>query len=185
MKTDCLANVYRFPLRHNAPEFAIFASQMTTKYGFSSVHDQLVRDLTGAYPTKWEDFQSANILREDFFTLPKPHPNAVLNLFKAENIRFAISFAAYHASIGSLSALMSNRPSTNLPPRTLATTIHGMHVLQSSASDAVRMALYEEYLWVCDNEGCTLNVEIGHAEVRTVAMEKIYSTVIGQREGDY
>ena len=185
METDRLADIYRFPPRHDAPEFAVFASliRMTTKYGFSSVRDQLVRDLRGAYPTKWEDFQSANVLGEDFFALPKPHPNAVLNLFEAENVRFAIPFAAYRASIGGFSALMSDRPGTALPPRTLATTIYGMHVLRSSASGAVRMALYGEYLRVCPDEGCILNVEIGHTEARMVAMEKIYSVVIGQREG--
>ena len=156
---------------------------MTTRYGFSTVRDQLVRDLRGAYPTKWEDFQRGNVLGEDFFALPKPHPNAVLNLFEAEKVRFAIPFAAYRASIGGFSALMSDKPGATLPPRTLATTIHGMHVLRSSASDATRMALYGEYLRVCPDEGCVLNVEIGHVEARMAAMEKIYSAVVGQREG--
>ena len=156
---------------------------MTTKYGFSSVRDQLVEGLRGAYPTKWEDFQGAKVLGEDVFGSPKPHPNAVLNLFEAGNVRVAIPFAAYRASIGGVSALMSDKPGSVLPPRTLATTIHGMHVLRSSASDAARVAVYREYPRVCPDKACVLNVEISLAEERMMAMEKIYSTVVGQREG--
>ena len=156
---------------------------MTTKYGFSSVRDQLVEDLRGAYPTKWEDFQGAKVLGEDVFGSPKPHPNAVLNLFEAGNVRVAIPFAAYRASIGGVSALMSDKPGSVLPPRTLATTIHGMHVLRSSASDAARVAVYREYPRVCPDKACALNVENSLAEERMMAMERIYSVVIGQREG--
>ena len=156
---------------------------MTTKYGFTSVRDQLVEDLRGAYPTKWEDFQGAKDLGEDIFGSPKPHPNTVLNLFEAENVRVAVPFAAYRASIGGVSALMSYKPGTILPPRTLATTIHGMHILRSSASDAARVAVYREYPRVCPDKSCALSVEDSLAEERMVAMERIYSVVIGQREG--
>ena len=153
---------------------------MTTKYGFSSVRDQLVKDLKSAYPTTWGDFQSARVLGEDFFRSPKPHPNAVLNLFEAENVRFAIPFAAYRASIGGFSGLMSDGHGAVLPRRTLATTVHGMHVLRSSASDAMRMAVYGGSLLVCADEECILNVEV---EERRVAIERIYSVATGQREG--
>ena len=172
----------RFPPRHEAPEFTVFASllRMTTKYGISSVRDQLVKDLKGAYPTKWEDFQSAKVLGEDFFGSPKPHPNAVLNLFEAENVRFAVPFAAYRASIGGFSSLVSDGHGAVLPRRTLAAAVHGMDVLRSYASDAMRVAVYGGSLQVCAEEGCILNVEV---EERMVAMERVYSAVTGQREG--
>ena len=54
---------------------------MTTKYGFIDVREQLIEDLRSAYPTEWEDFKAAKVLGEDVFGLPRPHPNAVLNLF--------------------------------------------------------------------------------------------------------
>ena len=154
---------------------------MTTKYGFSSVRDQLVEDLSGAYPTKWEGFQGAKVLGEDVFGSPKPHPNAVLNLFEAENVGVAIPFAAYRASIGGVSALMSDKPGAVLPRRTLAATIHGMHVLRASASHAARVVVY--YPLVCPDKACALNVKISLAEERMAATEKVYSAVIGQREG--
>ena len=88
---------------------------MVTKYGFSDVREQLVDDLKNAYPTKWEDFQTAKVLGEDVFGSPKPHPNAVLNLFLEQKIKLALPFTTYRASIGGFSALVSDEPSAVLP----------------------------------------------------------------------
>ena len=177
----------RFPARHEVPEFTVFASllRMTTSYGFSDIRDQLIKDLKGAYPTRWEDFQTAKILGEDIFGTPKPHPNAVLNLFEAQNVRFAIPFAAYRASIGGFTALMSDKPGTVLPRRTLATTIHGMHVIRSLASHAARVAIYGGDLWPreCHGGRCVLNIEIDRTKEWAEALEKIYNSFIDEREG--
>ncbi|KAF9646059.1 hypothetical protein BDM02DRAFT_321441 [Thelephora ganbajun] len=174
-----------FPARHEVPEFTVFASlfRMTTKYGLSDVRDQLIKDLKSAYPTKWEDFRTAKVLGEDVFGSPKPHPNAVLNLFEVQNVRFAIPFAAYRASTGGFLALISDKPGTVLSRHTLATTIHGMHVLQSVASHVARVAAYGGKLWVCTNEACALNAGISPIEKKMEAMGKIYDAMVGQREG--
>lgn len=92
-----------------------------TKYGFSGVRYQLLEGIKGVYPTKWKVFRIVNVLGEDVSGSPKPHPNAVLNLFEAQNVRFAIPFAAYRAPAGGFSSLMSDKPGTVLPRRTLAT----------------------------------------------------------------
>ena len=97
---------------------------MATKYGFSDIHEQLVEDLKGAYPTKWEDFQIAKVLGKDVFSLPKPHPNTVFNLFLEQNIKFMLPFATYQTSIGGFSALTSYEPGAVLPCLTLASIIH-------------------------------------------------------------
>ena len=159
---------------------------MTTKYGFSEVRDQLLKDLRGAYPTKWEDFQNTKVLGGDVFGLPKPHPNAVLNLFEAQNVRFAIPFAAYRASTGSFSALMSNSPGVTIPPRRiLATTIHGMHVLRSMASHVARVVAHGGDLGECPDKSplCALNVETGRIKERKEALEKVYNLLVDEREG--
>jgi len=92
----------RFPARHKVPEFTTFASllRMTTKYGFSDVREGLVEDLKRAYPTKREDPRTEKVLGEDIFGSPKPHPNAVLNLFLEQNIKFALPLATYRAALG-------------------------------------------------------------------------------------
>ena len=156
---------------------------MTTKYGFSDIRDQLIKDLKGAYPTRWEDFQTAKILGEDIFGLPKPHPNAVLNLFETQDVRFAIPFAAYRASIGGSPALMSDTPGTALPRHTLATTIHGMHVIRSLASTAARAIAYRGSLPVCPDKICVLNVGIHPIEKRMEVLEEIYGSIVDEREG--
>ena len=156
---------------------------MTTKYGISNVRDQLVKDLKGAYPTKWEDFRSAKVLGEEVFGSPKPHPNSVLNLFEAQGLKFAIPFAAYRASIGGLSALVSDKPGTVLPRRTLATTIYGMHILKSNAVHAARTIAYWGDLWVCPDKGCLLGVDTNPIKSRLEAIGKLYEAVVDQREG--
>ncbi|KAF9649375.1 hypothetical protein BDM02DRAFT_3230627 [Thelephora ganbajun] len=86
-----------FLARNKIPEFATFTSllRIATKYGFSDICEGLVEDLKGAYPTKWEDFETAKVLSEDVFGLPKPHPNVVLKLFLEQRIKFASPFTAY------------------------------------------------------------------------------------------
>ena len=174
----------RFPPRHEVPEFSVFASllRMTTKYGFSDVRDQLIKDLKGAYPTNWEDFRGAKAPGEDVFGSPKPHPNAVLNLFEAQNVKFAIPFAAYRASIGGFQALMNEKPGTVLSHRALAGAVQGTHTLSVSASNIARIVVYG-HLLVCHVEGCNLNVDIRPGERRVEALEKVYSEMIDKREG--
>ena len=164
----------------------MFASllRMTTKYGFSNVRDQLIKDLEGAYPTKWASFQVAKVLGEDVFGSPKPHPNTVLNLFEAQNVKFAIPFAAYRASIGGFQTLMNNKPGTVLSRRTLANTSQGFHNLLAAASHLARSVSYGGHLSVCPDETCTLNVDMNSSNgKRTEAAERVYLAVIDQREG--
>jgi len=174
-----------FPPRHEVPEFTVFASllRMTTKYGFSNVRAQLVKDLEGAYPTKWEDFWSAKVLGEDVFGSPKPHPNAVLNLFETQKLKFAVPFAAYRASIGGFVGLMSDKPGTVLPRHTLATAIYGMHMLQSMAARAARVVAYGGDLWVCPEKMCVLSVDTSPIKPRMEAMGKVYEAMISPRKG--
>ena len=158
---------------------------MTTKYGFSEVRDQLLKGMRGAYPTKLEDFQSAKVLGEDVFGSPKPHPNAVLNLFEAQNVRFAVPFAAYRASIGGFSSLVSESPGTVLPRWTLASTIHGMHLLRSMAASTARIVTHGVHLGVCPDKSsrCALNVEINPMEERKKVLERVHGSFVGEREG--
>ena len=78
---------------------------MATKYGFSDVREQLVDGIKGAYPTKWEDFDTTQVLGEAVFGSPQPHPNTVLNLFLELKVKIASPFAAYRAALGGLPSL--------------------------------------------------------------------------------
>ena len=156
---------------------------MTTKYGFSDVRDRLTEGLKGAYPTKWEDFIDATVLGEEVFGSPKPHPNAVLNLFEAQDVRFAIPFAAYRASLGGFRALMSDEPGAVLSRSTLARTAQGMLTMSTSTSNIARAVAYRGHLSLCPDRGCILNVDINSGEKMTKALEKVYLAMVDKREG--
>ena len=164
----------------------MFASllRMTTKYGFSNVRGQLLKDIKSAYPTKWEAHQTAEVLGEDVFESPEPHPNAVLNLFVAQDVRFAIPFAAYRASLCGFSSLISDKSDTMLPRHTLASTIHGRgEILRVMTQAAHTVAHKEKLLSVCPDEACILNVGIKPMERRMEALTKLHNMMIGEREG--
>ena len=157
---------------------------MTAKYGFSDVREQLVEDLKGAYPTKWEDFEAATVLGENIFGSPRPHPNAVLNLFLEQNIRFALPFAAYRATIGGFSSLISNEPGAVLPRLALATIIHGVEKIRHMIVQASHSAVWNGNHKVCKQRACVLNTGINPTERRTEALKKVFAIMVDRSKGD-
>ena len=157
---------------------------MATKYGFSDVREALVEDLKDAYPTKWEDFEAARVLGEDVFGSPKPHPNAVLNLFLEQNIKFALPFAAYRATLGGLPALISDTPDTVLPRLPLASIIHGMGAMKRVTMLAAHSLVYLSDLGVCPDKLCILHVRGSSTGGRNEALHELFSIVLSGSEGD-
>jgi len=115
-----------------------------------------------------------------FFRIAQTASQRGVESFRGGECQIRDPFCPYRASIGGFSGLMSDGHGAVLSRRTLATTVHGMHVLRSSASDTVRMTVYGGCLQFCRDEECISNVEV---EERAVAMERVYSAVTGQREG--
>ena len=148
---------------------------MVTKYGFSDVREQLVEDLESAYPTKWEDFQTAKVLGEDVFGSPKPHPNAVLNLFLEQSIKFALPFAAYRASLGGFPSLVSNKPGTVLPRPTLTSITYGTGAIKRTMAIAAH-TICTVRLGVCVEKVCALKAGID--------VLKIFDVMLPRIEGD-
>ncbi|KAF9646652.1 hypothetical protein BDM02DRAFT_2983215 [Thelephora ganbajun] len=175
-----------FPARHKVPEFTTFTSllRMATKYGFSNVREGLVEDLKGAYPTKWEDFETAKVLGENVFGSPKPHPNAVLNLFLEQRIKFALPFAAYRAALGGFSSLVSNEPGVALPRLTLATIIYSMEKIRHEMVRASHWIVYKRNLRVCPQKACSLNVGINPIERRMEVLKKVFDFMVDKSKGD-
>ena len=164
----------------------MFASllRMTTKYGFSNVRDQLVKDVKGAYPTNWETYQTNEVLGEDIFGSPKPHPNAVLNLFLEQSIKFALPFAAYRAGLGGPSALISDKPGTVLPRFALVSVPHGIGLMRRVMTIAAYSIVYNGNLKVCREKACVLNAGVDNTEGRMKALEKIFDVMVARSEGD-
>ena len=157
---------------------------MTTKYGVSDVREQLVEDLKGAYPTEWKAYQAAEVLGEDVFGSPKPHPNSVLNLFTEQGIKFALPFAAYRATLGGVSSLISDTPGTLLPRLTLASTIYGMGVMRSRLTQLAYSIVCDTSSVVCPQRVCVLNVGINPLERRMEALKKIFVIMANNNNDD-
>jgi len=157
---------------------------MTTKYGFSDVCEQLVDSIKGAYPTKWEGTVLAGVLGEDVFGSPKPHLNAVLNLFIEQNIKFALPFAAYQAARCGFSPLISNGPGTVLPRLTLASACRGVEVIWARLAGLAHSVVCHMSLEDFRDRTCAVNVDTNPPERRMGALNKIYDTMVKGGKGD-
>ena len=157
---------------------------MATKYGYSDVREGLVEDLKRAYPTEWEDFETAKVLGEDVFGSPKPHPNAVLNLFLEQRIKFALPFAAYRAALCGPSSLANDKRGTVLPRLTLASIIDGMGEIRRFMTHAAHGIAYVGNLSVCPERACVLNVGINRAGRRMEALRRVSDVMVNKSEGD-
>ena len=99
-------------------------------------------------------------------------------------VGFAIPFAAYRASLGGFSALMSDEPGTSLPPYTLASTIHGDGKIRRVMTQAADTIAYKKtLLTVCPDKACTLNIGIKSMERRMEVLTKLHDAMICEREG--
>jgi len=156
---------------------------MTTKYALSIVREGLVEDLKAAYPTKWEDFETAKVLGEDTFGSPKPHPNAILNLFLEQKIKFALPFAAYRAGLCGPSSLSDDKPGRALPRLTLVSIIHGMGEIRRAMTHAAHGVAYVENLGICPQMTCVL-YSINTTEQRAEALKKISDAIVKRSDGD-
>ena len=157
---------------------------MTAKYGFSNIHEALIEDIKAAYPTKWEDFQAAKVLGEDLFGLPKPHPNAVLNLFLEQKIEFALPFAAYRASLAGFLDLVSDKPGMVIPRLTLASIIHGMGKMYRGYIISAYSILHFWNPEVCPEESCVLHARVSSTKGSGDALGMLFDCMLRGCEGD-
>ena len=157
---------------------------MATKYSFYDVREQLIHILNGAYPTDWEAYQTAGVVGEDVFGLPKPHPNAVLNLFLEQNIRFAIPLASYRAALGGLPSLLSNEPGLRLPRLALAFTIYGIDTIRSEVSQFAHSIVCNMGLKECHEEGCVVNGGVSPPDQRLEELNQVYDDLVKKGKGD-
>ena len=90
---------------------------------------KIVRD---AYPDTFEGLDPSKVLGENMFDGPKPHPNAVLNLFIQQMVTSALPMAYYMAARRGIDSLMDTRlpSSATLSGQTLGSAIRGLVALR-------------------------------------------------------
>ena len=164
----------------------MFASllRMTTKCGLSVACEGLVEDIKAVYPTQW-DFETTKVLGgEDASGSPKPHPNAVLNLFLKRRIKSALPFAAYRTGLGGPFALANDKPGTVLPRLILASIIHDMGEIRRIMTHATHGIAYVGDLSMWPQMTCVLNFGTNSVERRAEALKKISDVIVKKSEGD-
>ena len=124
----------RLPEKNNVPDFPTFSSllRVSTNYEMLNVRAQLLETIRDAYPTEFEGLDPSKTLGENVFGGPKPHPNAVLNLFVQQNVTWALPMAYYMAVRRGLDSLMDTRlsPSARLSGQTLRSAMRGLMALR-------------------------------------------------------
>ena len=90
----------RLPERNKVPDFSAFSSliRVSTDFEMQSLRTRLLETIRGAYPKNFEGLVPSKTLGEDVFDGPKPHPNAVLNLFVQQKLTSALPIAHYMAA---------------------------------------------------------------------------------------
>ena len=170
----------RFPARRGVPESTIASFlRLATKYGPPDPREQLVEELKEpkeAHPIRWENYETAGVLGKGVSGSPKPHTDAVLNLFVAQNVGFAIPFAFCRASTGVLSAFMSDQPGTVLPRHTLASPIH-------MVPTTTRTIAFDINLGVCPERPCILSADVTPAKRRIEALGRLSDAMYGEGQG--
>ena len=85
-----------------------------------------------AYPESFEGLDPSKALGENVFDAPKPHPNAVLNLFVQQKVKSALPMAYYMAARRGLDSLVDARlpTSARLSGQTLISTMRGLMTLR-------------------------------------------------------
>ena len=93
---------------------------------------RLLETIREAYPQSFEGLDPSKTLGENAFDGPKPHPNAVLNLFAQQKVTSALPMAYYMAARRGLDSLMDTRlpASATLSGQTLRSAMRGLMVLR-------------------------------------------------------
>jgi hypothetical protein len=178
-------SVSRFPSRHQTPNFTVFSSilRMTTSYQINSVREQILEDLLAAYPNTFEAYEQSETLGESVFGNPKPHPNAVLKLFEACNVAFALPFAYYRACTAGTLALTYVEPALRLPPRILAAAVIGQSRLKARELQVVRQLLFDRptKMFSCSSWLCPGSHETNHKRSgQTSPYERLFNSISSQ-----
>jgi hypothetical protein len=157
---------------------------MATKYSFSNIREQLVDGIKGAYLTKLEDLGTGMVLGKDIFGSPKLHPNAVLNLFTEQRVKFMLPFAAYHAALGGFSLLISDKPGTVFPRLTLASTFYGMEVIRGRLAQLTHSVVCNMNLEGCCDMACAANAGVNPLVQRMEGLNKIYDAMVKEHKAN-
>ena len=134
---------------------------------------RLLETIREAYPRNFEGLDPSKTLGEKVFDGPKPHPNAVLNLFVQQKVTSALPMAYYMAARRGLDSLMDAQlpTSATLSGQTLRSAMRGLMALREmELKETHRIVFAASNRVGCSSTDCpsrSLGTEITGAHQRT------------------
>ena len=115
-------------------DFSTFSSllRVSANYEMPKLRARLLDVIRDAYPESFEGLDPSKALGENVFDAPKPHPNAVLNLFVQQKVKSALPMAYYMAARRGPDSFMDPQlpTSATLSGQTLRSAIRGLMTLR-------------------------------------------------------
>ena len=122
-----------------------------------TLRTQLFEIIHDAYPENFRGLDPSKALGEDVFDGPKPHPNAVLNLFVQQKVASALPMAYYMAARRGLDSLMNTRlPSdATLSGQMLGCAIRGLMALREMELKETHRVVFTTFNCIgCSSADC-------------------------------
>ena len=148
---------------------------------------QLLETIRDAYPENFEGLDPSKTLGENVFDAPKPHPNAVLNLFVQQKVTSALPMAYYMAVRRGSDSLMDARlpSSATLSSQTLRSAIRGLIALREmELKETHRVVFKTSDLVGCSSTDCPSRHSKGLLDADIIrAHQRIFDRITGSAVG--
>ena len=148
---------------------------------------QLLETVRDAYPENFEGLDPSKALGENVFSAPKPHPNAVLNLFVQQRVTSALPMAYYMAARRGSDSLMDARlpTSATLSGQTLKSAIRGLILLREmELKETDRIVPKTSNRVGCSSTDCPCRYSWGRLESEVIgAHRRTFDRITGSAVG--
>ena len=153
----------------------------------SNLRTQLLEIIHEAYPENFRGLDPSKALGENVFDGPKPHPNAVLNLFVQQKVTSALPMAYYMAARRGLDSLMNTRlPSgATLSGQTLRSAMRGLMALREMELKETHRVVFTTFNCVgCSSTDCLSRHPKGLSGAEIIgALQPTFDRITGSAVG--
>jgi len=148
---------------------------------------QLLETIRDPYPKNFEGLDPSKTLGENVFDGPKPHPNAVLNLFVQQKVTSALPMAYYMAVRRGSNSMMDARLPTGamLSGQTLRCAISGLIALRDMELKETHRIIFTSSNRVgCHSTDCPSRHSGGRLDAEIIgAHQRIFDRITGSAVG--
>jgi len=152
-----------------------------------NLRTRLLETVRDAYPKNFEGLNPSKTLGENVFDGPKPHPNAVLNLFVQQKVTSALPMAYYMVARRGLDSLMDTRlpPSATLSGQTLRSAMRGLMALREMELKETHQIVFTSSNRVgCPSRDCPSRHSGGGLDVEVIgAHQRTFDRITGSAVG--